>query len=372
MNILLVITGLGTGGAETQLCSLADEYVDLGHNVKIVSLNSNIEIKPTRQSVFIETLKFDSKNASSFIKAMRVYLKVVNDFSPDIVHAHMFHANVFCRLSRFWGVRCRLICSAHSQNEGNMLRSLAYRLTDSLCNISTNVSGAAVAAYLRKGCIPNRTRILTMYNGININKYIYNEEARVRLRRELSLSDNENIFLAVGRLTEAKDYITMLTAYSIFLGKCNQHKFKLCVVGDGELKNLIFDKINELSLRDSVILLGSKSNVAEYMSAADFFLLSSRWEGLPSVVGEAMACSRIVVATNAGGTAEWFSGLDYQFISPCVDPELLADNMLAASALNFTQRDLLQRNLRLQIEQKFSISNIANEWIDLYLGTPCN
>lgn len=369
MNILLVITGLGTGGAETQLCSLADEYADLGHNVKILSLNSHIEIKPTSQCVLIETLNFDSKSVLSFLKAMRVYIKVINDFSPEIVHAHMFHANIFCRLSRFWGARCRLICSAHSQNEGSMLRSLAYRLTDSLCNISTNVSDAAVAAYLRKGCIPNRSRILTMYNGINIKKYIYNEEARIRLRRELSLSDNENVFLAVGRLTEAKDYINMLTAYSIFLGKCNQHKFKLCVVGDGELKNLILDKINDLGLREFVILLGSRSNVAEYMSAADVFLLSSRWEGLPSVVGEAMACSRIVVATNAGGTAEWFSGLGYQFISPCVDPECLADNMLTACSLDFTQRDLLERKLRLQIEQKFSISNIANKWIDLYLGT---
>ncbi|WP_404346290.1 glycosyltransferase [Yersinia kristensenii] len=98
LNLLYIITGLGMGGAEQQVCLLADKMVNDGHNVMIISLTGETIVKP-RENITIKNLNM-GKSLLGLLSSLLKVKKIVKEFSPDVVHSHMFHANIFSRFLR--------------------------------------------------------------------------------------------------------------------------------------------------------------------------------------------------------------------------------------------------------------------------------
>ena len=98
MNILYVITGLGLGGAERVVVELADQMILHGHTVKIAFLKGNIIVLP--KSELIELIELNFENILDVFDASKKYKKIIREFKPDVVHAHMIHANIFARINR--------------------------------------------------------------------------------------------------------------------------------------------------------------------------------------------------------------------------------------------------------------------------------
>lgn len=364
MNILYLITGLGLGGAEKVVCDLADQMSAVGHQVKIAYLTGGVIVRPKNTN--IDLISLDLNNLYGLYSASKKYNKLIQDFQPDVVHAHMVHANIFSRLCRFFVKTPRLICTAHSNNEGGSLRMLAYRLTHSLADITTNVSRAASQNFENLGAVP-QGGILTTYNGVDLNyfnkcKYQFNE-----IRSNLGADASTTIFLAVGRFHAAKDYPNLLKAFSIYL----QHQekvdnLKLYIAGDGdeqarlELKALI-EKYN---LSNNVNLLGRREDIPALMSIANFFVLSSSYEGFGLVIAEAMACECFVIATDCGGSAEIMA--DTGVLVPPQNSEALAEAL--KEAMSKTALELQENNLkaRQRVEELFSLESSVNKWLALY------
>ncbi len=118
MNIVYLITGLGGGGAEKVVVDLADQMSERGHNVKIAYLKGGVVVQP--KNIEIELIYLGLENLTKCKSAYNNYKKLILDFKPDVVHAHMVHANIFARISRKFLSVPRLICSAHSNNEGEV------------------------------------------------------------------------------------------------------------------------------------------------------------------------------------------------------------------------------------------------------------
>ncbi len=153
MKILYVITGLGGGGAEKVLVELADQMIEKGNEVKIAYLKGEVIVKPKNPEIQLVYLGLE--NPLNLIKAYRKYFNLINFFKPDIVHSHMVHANIFVRIfRRFHYPISRLICSAHSSNEGGKIRMLMYRWTHSLSEVTTNVSHHAASNFEKLGAVP--------------------------------------------------------------------------------------------------------------------------------------------------------------------------------------------------------------------------
>ncbi|TNG92181.1 glycosyltransferase, partial [Pasteurellaceae bacterium UScroc12] len=165
MRILLIITGLGMGGAERQVCDLADEFHKMGNNVAIISLTGEEIVSPMSKDIKIYSLNM-KKNIFGLIHSLVQAKKVINKFNPDIVHSHMFHANLFARLLRIITPMKKLICTAHNTNEGGHIRMLAYRITDFLSDLNTNVSQEAVECFIQKGASPSN-KMIPMLNGVS-------------------------------------------------------------------------------------------------------------------------------------------------------------------------------------------------------------
>jgi len=352
MKILYVITGLGLGGAEKVVADLADQMTLLGHNVKIAYLTGEVLVRPTSSDVEIFALHLNS--AKSFVSASRKYQKLVKSFRPDVVHAHMVHANLFARLNRALCPVPKLICTAHSSNEGGKARMLAYRLTNRLSDINTNVSQEATQAMISKGAFTKKT-VVTVYNGINLNNFKNNPKS-------IRLEQNTLNFITVGRFTDAKDYPNLINAFAIL--KKNNRAINLTIVGDGELRDQIESLIKELELEEDVTLLGRRSDIPQLLSQADIFVLASKFEGFGLVVAEAMACECYVVATDSGGVAEVMGNTGK--LVPIQNSQALADALQNAIALSSKDRMQNNRKARARVEQLFSLETSVQKWLALY------
>lgn len=353
MKILYLITGLGLGGAEKVVADLADQMILLGHNVKIAYLTGEVQVKPTSSNVELIALHLNS--AKGFLLSSRKYQRLIKSFRPDVVHAHMVHANIFTRLNRALCPVPKLICTAHSSNEGGKARMLAYRLTNRLSDINTNVSQEATQAMINKGAF-TKSNVVTVYNGINLNKFKNDPKSIRREQNTLNL-------IAVGRFTDAKDYPNLINAFAILKSR-NNSNIKLTIVGDGELTPQIESLIKELNLDKDITLLGRRSDVAELLSQADIFILASKHEGLPTVVIEAMACECYVVATDSGGVAEVMGNTGK--LVPIQNSQALADALQNAIALSSKDRMQNNRKARARVEQLFSLETSVQKWLALY------
>jgi len=360
MKILYVITGLSQGGAERVVCDLADEMFVRGHIVKIAYLTGEVLTKPMHQE--IDLIKVGLKKLVSLPIAYLKLANIIKIYQPDIVHAHMVHANILTRLVRLVIPIDKLICTAHSNNEGGTLRMLTYRTTHKLATVTTNVSQQATRAFESKHAVPlNGMR--TIYNGINLNKFNYDPTARYTLIKELKIDDSCKLILAVGRFTEAKDYLNLIRVIHL-LKKEVDYSFKLLIAGDGLLREQIENMISELQLQNQVILLGRRDDIPKLMSAADLFVLSSKFEGFGLVVAEAMACKCLVVATDCGGVTEVLDNKEFLVATENAD-ELKSKIKYALSISHIYKNIVIQRNLK-HVQDNFSLDNIVEKWISLY------
>src|SRR5690606_23133101 len=179
MRILLLVTGLQLGGAERQVVDLADRLAARGHVVAIAYLTGDAAVRPGAP-VELYPLHF-GKTPSGMLRGGRNLGRLVREWQPDVVHSHMVHANLIARVSRLLVPMQRLICTAHSPNEGGRSVMLAYRLTDRLADLSTHVSRNAVEAFERAGAVP-RGRMLPVLNGIDLRAFASEPELRAHSR----------------------------------------------------------------------------------------------------------------------------------------------------------------------------------------------
>ena len=122
------------------------------------------------------------------------------------------------------------------------------------------------------------------------------------MRAELAVADDEFLWLAVGRLVPQKDVPNLLDAFAKH--HAAHPRSRLAIVGDGALRDEMVAHAASLGVGEAVAFLGIRRDVPQLMAAADVFVMSSAWEGLPNVVMEAMAAGLPVVSTNVGGVAE--------------------------------------------------------------------
>ena len=361
MKVLMVITSLGMGGAEKVVTTLADQLVELGHEVKIAYLTGEALVVPKNKCISLVSLEI--KSFGSLTSGYLKLRKLIDEFKPDVVHSHLVHANILCRTLRLSKTMPKLISSAHNTDEEGWTRFLAYRLTDKLADISTNVSDEAVEAFIEKKAVRSG-RMLTLHNGISTTEFVFSSQARSDIRRELGVTDGQQLILAVGRLNEQKDYPNLLSAISEISDRYKN--IKLVIVGDGPQLNKLKEKVRSLGLNDKVKFLGLRLDIPSLMSAADIFTLSSASEGFGLVVAEAMACSRVVVATDCGGVKEVVG--DAGFLVPSKDSQKLAAAL--ELALNLNDYECLQLGIkaRQRVIKHYSLSTAVQKWLHLYLA----
>lgn len=361
-RVLFLITGLDYAGAENQVVQLCRALRAKSYTVQLISMVEPTAYLDELQEMGVEVHSLHMQKGVADPRAIFRFKKRLRAFRPDIIHSHMVHANLLARLTRLFVHMPLLICTAHSINEGGRLRNLLYRITDPFCDLMTNVSQEAVNRYIEIKAVPKH-KIIFMPNGINMDRFIRSEQAGHLLRQELGLQ-GRFIWLAVGRLAPEKDYESMLRAFALVHPVFPDST--LLIAGIGPERSSLEQLSQTLELDDSVRFLGIRSDVSSLMSAADAYLMSSKWEGLPMVLLEASASGLPIVATDVGGNKEVVHDGLNGYLAGASDPEHLAGCMQRLMEKPGAVRAEMGSAGREYVNRKFNINTIVERWESLY------
>ncbi len=354
------------GGAENLVCNLADQFAARGHGVQLISLLGEPVVLPQDTSIRVHNLRIDKRKPVTWFAGLAYFIAAIRAFQPDVVHAHSFHSIMLARLLRPLLRYPKLISTGHHQREGEGFEGLLYRLTDKLSDIMTTISDSTTSAVLQRTGLALH-RVITVSNGIDAELFQFSKKSRWELRRINGLHEDDRVLVAIGRLSQEKDFPNLLHALKEVENRgALGHNLFLLIVGTGpqEIRQQLEGLVRELDLRTKVIFLGVRRDIPALLSAADIFVLSSAWEGFGLVVAEAMACERVVVATDSGGVREVIG--DAGFLCPPQDSAALGSAIQAALALSEEERQLLGKQARARIVEHYSLDSAAERWLTLY------
>lgn len=214
------------------------------------------------------------------IKQIKNFFAEHNDY--DIVHCNMANAAIFYfYYAEKNGIDIRIL---HSHQD-NYADKFSHKLRNiPLIFLGKQYTTVEMACSKKAGDFLFKNDDYTVVNnGIDLQKYSYNEETRKKVRKDLKLKDNDILLGTVGRLTEQKNQKYLIDVLKLL----NDKKYKLIIIGEGHLDEKLRKKAKELNVENNIIFTGSVNNVEEYMQAMDIFLLPSLYEGLGIVNIEA-------------------------------------------------------------------------------------
>lgn len=362
-SVVYVITSSGAGGAETQVSHLARSFRSRGWDVAVITMLPLDEPFTSLEALGVRLATLGMTRGIPDPRAMVRLRTLLRRWRPDVVHGHMVHANLLVRLSRLVVPIPVAVSTIHNQDEGSPWRYRAYRLTDRLSDLTTTVSTVALEESIRRGAV-GRNRIVLVPNGLDVAAYRQDAEARERTRQALGLADRF-IWLAVGRLDRQKDYPSMLTAFRRL--RDHEPRAVLLIAGSGPVEGSIRAVIEAEGLAADVRLLGLRSDVPALMQAADGFVMSSAWEGLPMVLLESAASALPIVATDVGGSREAvIDGVTGYLVAPA-DAAGLASAMARVMAMSDDDRRTMGTLGRGHATRAFDLEAVTDAWERLYL-----
>ena len=277
MKILLILNGLGNEGITNIALAYLREIVDREIRFEIVAAGTCEEtilqqLKQARIPVY--QLPSRKKNTGKYMYSL---YKLLNLKRYDVVHVHGNSATMAIVLFVSWMCRCK-IRIAHCHNTKCDNEKLNTILRPFLLFFST--ANFACSTDAGKWLYKSR-KFEVIQNGRDIDKYLFNDINRKKIRSMLGVKENEILIGHVGTFTYQKNQNKLIN----ILLELKKMSFtcKLILIGDGSLKEEVQHRVKENNLNKDVIFTGNVSNVNEYLSAFDIMVLPSRYEGLPLV-----------------------------------------------------------------------------------------
>ena len=360
--MVLVTNGLTQGGAETQLLRLAGLLRKHGDEVGLLSILPTEAYAEEVAALGVPLAHLRVRSVGKGPSAIEAGVRVLRAWRPDALVSFVYQANVLGRLAgRLAGVPV-VISSVRNERFGGRGRELVLRATDRLCTMTTTNSTAAADRLVARGIVP-RSRLVVITNGLDPAPFQEAGTRRAAARAGLGVADGQFVWLAAGRLEPQKDYPTLLDAIARCTGSGPDHR--LLVAGQGRLRPDLERLAGQLGLGDRVRFLGVRADIPELVAACDGVVLSSRFEGLPNVVMEAMAGARPVVATRVGGTPELVEqGASGVLVDPG-DPAALAAAMSEVMAAPAARREAMGARGRSIVAERYSLAALGEQWLGL-------
>ncbi len=303
VKVTFFLQNLETGGAERSTVRLANA---LNMNIFDVSFLLCKRKGPLLQNLSKDIKIVDLKKNHVSLSLFKV-IRYFKSEKPDIVVSVLDHVNIisilaglFCKRKPKIIITERSTFSRVSTYSATKFRNklisrfllpylakVFYKKADLIVCVSKGVADDIVQI------IGNLSTIKVIYNPVIGNNF--SEFAEEKIENFNVKIKSLPIIIAVGRLTKAKDYPTLLKAFSLVL---KETPANLLIVGEGEERQRIEKLIEELDIMENVVLLGFQKNPIKYMVKSDVFVLSSMLEGFPNVLVEAMACGIPVISTD--------------------------------------------------------------------------
>ena len=362
IKVLHVLGGLDRGGAETLVMNvyrcIDQTKIQFGFVIHTEENGAYFdEIRSLGGEVF-HCPKYVGKNHFQYKKWWKDFFKSHPEYS--VVHGHVRStAAIYLKIARHY--HRFAVAHSHSTSSGKgfagFIKSVMQYPIRFNADFFMGCSEQANKWLFGKKVAKDKTRCIVLKNGIDLSKYRYDTTVRNRIREELRI-ENRIVFGTVGRIEEPKNPFFILKVFEAALKK--QPDALFLWIGDGSLSASVKKTIEENGLNESVIMLGSRSNVSDYLQAMDLFLFPSLWEGLGMSLIEAQATGLPCVCSTEIQHEAFVTDLICS-VSLDLDADSWADmclSMICTERANQTQRI---------IEAQYDIRQVVGQLEKVYL-----
>ncbi|UCD63463.1 MAG: glycosyltransferase family 4 protein [Candidatus Zixiibacteriota bacterium] len=345
---------LRTLSAEPDLC------------LSTVVLNEGTLAEKLRESGIEVTVVDESRNG--FFRILSAVANHLKGRQIDIIHSHRRKENVLAGLLKGKGISRHLVQTVHGSREPFMgikrVKEAVYAVInmhytrgsfDRVLPVSYDIERTLAGKV-------ERSQLRTVHNSVDLNE-LRTSRSAAEVRKEFGMAEDRPILGTAGRMVPIKGFDVFLKAAAVIHGQRPDVNFLLA--GDGPLMTQLKRMAESMNIHRQVRFPGFRDDLPDIINALDLFVVSSHHEGIPTVVLEAMALGRPVVATNVGGMPEIIehetSGL---LVSPG-DSEGLARACLRImddSAL----REKLAAAARQRVTEEFSATQQAGRVAEVY------
>ncbi|HEX8431843.1 MAG TPA: glycosyltransferase [Longimicrobium sp.] len=356
-RVVLLSIGLGQGGgAEVQIVRLARALRERGWEVGVVTfLAPEAHVDELREAGVDVTSVGVRRGRPDPLPMLRL-VTLLRRRRPDALVTFMFHANVVGRVAgRLAGVPV-VVSSVRTDRFGGPLRYWLLGATDRWADVTTANSRFVADDLVRRGFV-RPERIAVTPNAFTVREG-GPPAAELRALRESLGAGDDFLWLAAGNLAWRKDYPTLLRAVQLL----GDGAGRVCVAGHGPDGEAVKALAAELGVDRRVEFLGFRGDVPLLMHAADAFVSSSRSEGMPNAIAEALAAGKPVVATRVGGTPELVEDGVSGFLAEAGDAAGLAAAMRRMMELAPAERAKLGAAGREHVARLHQPERIADQW----------
>jgi glycosyltransferase involved in cell wall biosynthesis len=353
------------GGSERVGVDLALEFARRGHQVVCFAFyDSQGPMRRELERADIRCLDLNYERFRGLWRRLayqREFWAVLRRERVDALHVHHATALILCGVpAALAGVR-KVVMTEHGLHQLRE-RSNYRRSATRYCRFAdeiTVVEPGQADYFHREMKVPLR-KLHYVPNGVRVCDRSRAEAAR--MRQSLGMPSDAFAFLYVGRLNAVKDLGTLIRAISMLPTDVGS-RVRLYLAGDGSERDALEQLRARLGLDDKVFFLGARDDVADILLAGDGFVMSSKTEGLPMALLEAMAAGLPCVATAVGGIPELLANERGLLVSPG-DPERLAGAM--ATLVRSPQlAERLAANARANVLQNYDLSKITEQYLSL-------
>ncbi|MGH8403007.1 MAG: glycosyltransferase [Gammaproteobacteria bacterium] len=369
IRVLHISSSLETGGAEHFLERLIGTMDSTRFSHSVVALFNMGKVGERLRAHGIKVTVLETRKAVPFMALWRLR-NIIHTEKPDLIQSWLYNCDIAASLARILaGIHCPLIWNVRHSLDAWQAEPwdtrFAIRLGGILGRTPTRVifnSERAVGQHERYGY--RKDMAVVIPNSFDCARFCPDEVARTDMRARLGLDESDVVVGTLGRFHALKNQVGFLRAAHGMLGQRTDLRFVMAGGGVTPDNGHLIRLIRELELNDRVLLLGEVDETAAMLNAMDIFVSPSLSEGFPNAVGEAMACGRPCVVTDAGASAELVNGTG--IVVPRDAPQTLADAVVRLANVGRERRHDLGVLARQRILQEYDQTRIAERYAVLY------
>lgn len=372
VKICHIIIGLNVGGAEHMLRRLVEQQKCSNLSLKhiIISLTDIGPVGKLLQNAGVEVYAIGVNHSIFSFFRLWTLFKMIRLIRPDIIQTWMYHADLFGGLigrlagckNIIWGIRGTDV-TIGSSSFTRKIQWLCAKLSKWVPKVIVCAAHVSSNTHIKLGY--DADKMIVISNGFNDQgTNASSEQVIIALRSKYGIQPDELVIGAVGRFNAAKDYENFVSAAELVGRKIPNARFLIVGRGCDDKNNELMKWIYATDFSERFILVGERPDISLYIAMMDVFCVSSKTEGFPNVLGEAMMAAKLCVTTDVGDAA--FLLGECGLVIPKQNSLALANAVMKLLALLDDERASLQTKARNRILTEFSMTKISERFEYLY------
>lgn len=346
-TIVHLITGLGGGGAEQMVLKLGMEAQKLDVDTLVVSISNINTLEQKFKDAKVPHCFLGITSVFKVFKGLRELKKRLSDENELVLHCHMFHALMIGLVFQLFYRKLPIVFTLHNTTVERKYRAFLLGFSKIFRKADILFSKSGAQWFLKNSIV--------IPNGLDISNFEVSKE--VRLKQNF---DQTFHFLFLGSLTEQKNPLSLVNFASDLLEN-GISNFVIDVVGDGQMRTQLEEKITNANHQNNIKLHGFSNKVIDFLKSSHCLIMPSHWEGMPVVILEAGAARLPIISTPVGSIPDIISN-DKGYLAELKSFSKTMQKVVEDYSMALKKSDIFYSH----VVDNYSIQEVFKKHLELY------